>query len=72
MTIEKTFFFHHLTNDSLKLPNHKTFPRLPICPAALVLWSSEGIPVGISEKGWVIACSGRWYTDLVFLIQSNI
>ena len=30
------------------------------------------IPVGISEKGWVIACSGRWYTDLVFLIQSNI
>ena len=29
------------------------------------------IPVGISEKGWVIACSPRWYTDLVFLIQSN-
>ena len=29
-------------------------------------------PDGISKKGWVIACSGRWYTDLVFLIQSNI
>ena len=34
--------------------------------------SLDYIPVGISEKGWVIACSPRWYTDLVFLIQSNI
>ena len=36
------------------------------------LYRVDDIPVGISEKGWVIACSGRWYTDLVFLIQSNI
>ena len=29
--------------------------------------SSSSIPVGISEKGWVIACSPRWYMTWLFL-----
>ena len=29
-------------------------------------------PVGISEKGWVIACGGDWYLYLSLYTQPNI
>ena len=29
-------------------------------------------PVGISEKGWVIACSADWYLYLSLYTQPNI